>query len=222
MDAAVAGTLIGTAGSLFGAVLGGLISYISTSRMYTKQNQKDRRDARQTQEREAMKQCEALCVSMADDVENMPHPANMKHDNEEDQREIRIDESYRQLQVWSLYLPTSARTRVEELADVLSEATDMAYGVHTYGPTHYHFHRTIAWNAQKEIRRLAAAMLKDDPVPTSTHIIAEHVAALRHLRRDRDEIYSRHDEESSRRKQLERERDAFYQRHPELARDAET
>lgn len=219
MDPALVNALIGTGGTLCGALVGGFTTYKSTTVAHAKLAKKDRDDARRVREHEAIKQCEALCLEMADRMKHARHPAELDHTNEDDDHDEAVNATHHQLRAEALYLPASMRTRVEEIAAILHNADEIAYGCSAYGSTHYDRPYAICWNLRMEIRQLTAAALKGDPLPAPAAIVAEYLVALKDLENHRAEIYADMGDLNEGR---QREREAFYERHPEFNPDVES
>ncbi|MEU8633261.1 hypothetical protein AB0C38_13900 [Amycolatopsis sp. NPDC048633] len=182
---------------------------------------KERDEAVRARQYRAAKECEELCVRMADDSENTLPAWRQNHDEAERERENRVRETHANLDSSSLYLPDVIRMRVELLGNIVADVEDISYGSGNYGATHYSSPHAICWNVKREIRTLIADFIQGRDVSAAGHAIREYEVALRDLDEERNEFYSmiEADGDDEYLKNQEDKRKEFYRRHPELQRD---
>jgi hypothetical protein len=214
MDSTTLNALITGGAGLFGTLVGGGTAYMTGAGQHRRQVKKERRDLLREREHQTAKECELLCLQMADYMESVPHPASRRDDKIAD-RGGKVAAAHKQLESITLYLPDDLRDRVEKIGDILASADDLSYGSSMGRICHYHQPYTICWHLRREVRAVIAAFLKDEKLPKRSKFVVEYEAAVDDLNADREEHYSYY-EELSEGQAERRNRDEFYDRHPKL------
>lgn len=216
MDAATVSSIISGGAGLIGAIVGGSVTLLSTSRQHKLQTKGARQAAIRDQEHRAAKECEELCMRMAEESEHIPHPANANHDDSDHQRQSRVRDAHSKLDATALYLPAELRERIETLGNIVFDVEEICFGSGPFESTHYDGPYTVCWHVKKEVRAIVAAFLQDKTLPAQGARINEYRTALIDLNRQREEFYSEVESADERSMARERSREAFYKQHPEL------
>jgi hypothetical protein len=177
----------GLGGALIGAGSASFVAWVQHKR----QTAAERTEKRRKVEHDSARECEELCVRIADNMENVRHPAYAEHGPEQEERDNRAHEALTRLNSVSLYLPDALRQRVETLGNIALQADELAYGGSTNVPCHYDSPYTMCWNVKREIRAIVAAFLKDErqSLPEPSHKIREYGVALDDLDKQHEEYY---------------------------------
>lgn len=218
MDATTVSAILSGGAALLGASVGATATYLTARNQHKRLAAKEREDRRHELERDSARECEQLCVLIAEIMETEQHPAHERPNAETLDRHERLRESHSKLNVAALYLPDGLRERVKMLGDIVAHSAELSYGGPLGLPCHYDLPYTICWNVKHEIRALVAAFLRDSSqqLPEPRPKISEYAAALNDLNSQRQEYYEmvdEHDEDSKRR---QRNKEDFYKAHPDL------